>query len=182
MKFTPITLLAIAASFVSANNDKIGWTGTIATKDGGLGGTVKVINTTSLMIENYTLKDASAPALHWWGATGGDISTGFRISMNRVDMAATSNTLEIPLDAGKTTDDFSEVGLWCESLHANFGQATLTMNGTASQTTSSSTSSSSTATASAAATSTTSSGAATTTDHNIAVGLFGVGAVVAYLL
>lgn len=33
--------------------------------------------------------------------------------------------LEIKLDAGKTAGDFSVVGLWCERLSANFGQATL---------------------------------------------------------
>lgn len=54
---------------------------------------------------------------------------GFRISNFHVTQAATSNMDTINLDAGKTTADFSTVGLWCEQLKANFGQATLAAAG-----------------------------------------------------
>jgi hypothetical protein len=57
-----------------------------------------------------------------WGTTDGVLKDGFRISNTQVTMAAASNTLEIKLDAGKTTADFDTVGLWCERLSANFGQ------------------------------------------------------------
>lgn len=77
------------------------------------------------MISDYTLKDASAPALYWWGATDDAIKNGFRISNEQVTKAASTNTLTIKLDAGKTPADFSTVGLWCERLSADFGQATL---------------------------------------------------------
>ncbi|KAH6665931.1 hypothetical protein B0J14DRAFT_604895 [Halenospora varia] len=126
-----ISALTIAAfaSLVGAQNSttaqKIGYTGTLSNLDGGLGGTIQVVDATTLQISSYTLKDASAPALYWWGTTDGVLKNGFRISNTQVTSAATSNMLTIKLDSGKTTADFSTVGLWCERLNANFGQATL---------------------------------------------------------
>jgi len=95
------------------------------------------------MISSYTLKDASAPALYWWGTTDGTLKDGFRISNEQVTSAATTDSLTIKLDAGKSSSDFTTVGLWCERLNANFGQATLkagdgstpTTNGSSSTTT-----------------------------------------------
>jgi len=113
----------------SATTQKIGWTGTLSSLDGGLGGIVTVTNNTTLTISDYTLADASAPALYWWGTTNGILADGFRISNFHVTQAATSNMDTINLDAGKTTADFSTVGLWCEQLKANFGQATLAAAG-----------------------------------------------------
>ncbi|KAF9870915.1 domon domain-containing protein [Colletotrichum karsti] len=104
---------------------KVGWSGKLSSLDGGLGGTITVVDASTLMISDYTLKDASAPALYWWGTTGNTIKDGFRISNEQVTHAATSNSLTIKLDAGKTPADFATVGLWCERLSANFGQATL---------------------------------------------------------
>ncbi|KAG9232502.1 hypothetical protein BJ875DRAFT_76905 [Amylocarpus encephaloides] len=109
----------------SSSAQKIGYSGVFTKTDGGLGGTVTVKDPMTLEISSYTLKDASAPALYWWGATNDDLKSGFRISNTQVTQAATSNMLEIKLDAGKTTADFVTVGLWCERLAANFGQATL---------------------------------------------------------
>lgn len=114
-----LTLASLAAAADS------GWTGTIKTMDGGLGGTVKVVNDTTLTISGYTLKDASAPALYWWGATTSDLPKGFRINNERVSSAATTDSLTIPLDAGHKASDFEYVGLWCEKLNKNFGQAQL---------------------------------------------------------
>ncbi|KAI8221781.1 Cytochrome b561, DM13 and DOMON domain-containing protein [Colletotrichum sp. SAR 10_77] len=125
-----LTGLAVFAALVSGQgNDtmtqKIGWSGKLSSLDGGLGGTVTVIDASTLMISDYTLKDASAPALYWWGATDDGIKNGFRISNEQITKAASTNTLTIKLDAGKTPADFSTVGLWCERLSADFGQATL---------------------------------------------------------
>lgn len=121
MRFS-LPTLALASLAAAADS---GWTGTIKTMDGGLGGTVMVVNDTTLMISGYTLKDASAPALHWWGSTTSDLPKGFRINNERVSQAATSDSLTIPLDAGHKASDFDYVGLWCESLNKNFGQAQL---------------------------------------------------------
>ncbi|KAH8647558.1 hypothetical protein BGZ60DRAFT_521230 [Tricladium varicosporioides] len=151
-----ISALAIAAfaSLVGAQNsttaEKIGYTGTLSSLDGGLGGTVQVVDATTLQISSYTLKDASAPALYWWGTTDGVLKNGFRISNTQVTSAAKSNMLTIKLDSGKTTADFSTVGLWCERLNANFGQATLKASDGSSATTSSGPSSASTTAKSAA--------------------------------
>ncbi|EPE34248.1 hypothetical protein GLAREA_07261 [Glarea lozoyensis ATCC 20868] len=123
-----IAFLALCACQTLAQNvstTKVGYSGVLTKTDGGLGGTVTVKNAMTLEITSYTLKDASAPALYWWGTTNGVLKDGFRISNTQVTMAAASTTLEINLDAGKTTADFDTVGLWCERLSANFGQATL---------------------------------------------------------
>jgi hypothetical protein len=128
------SLLLALASTTNAQNtaDKIGWAGTLSSLDGGLGGVVTVTNSTTLTISSYTLKDASAPALYWWGTTDGTLQDGFRISNEHITQAATSDMFTINLDAGKTTADFTTVGLWCEQLHANFGQATLAEAGASS--------------------------------------------------
>jgi hypothetical protein len=122
-----LSLLALAlfSSISVAQDTKVGYTGTLSSLDGGLGGTVHVVDPNTLMITGYTLKDASAPALYWWGTTDGTIKDGFRISNEQVTSAATTDSLTIKLDAGKTSSDFTTVGLWCERLNANFGQATL---------------------------------------------------------
>lgn len=122
-----VALLALLAT--SAMAADVGATGKLMGKDGGLGGTVKVLNDSALEISGYTLKDASAPALYWWGSTNDKLSSGFRINNERVDKAATANSIVIPLDAGKKAADFSVVGLWCEKLSANFGQAALSKDG-----------------------------------------------------
>ncbi|KAM7202696.1 hypothetical protein V8F33_002622 [Rhypophila sp. PSN 637] len=123
-----LTLLSLASAAVQAadsDKNKQGWSGKLSTLDGGLQGTVTVSAPDKLVITDYKLEDASAPALYWWGSATSSLSDGFRISNKHVTEAATSDTTEIMLDAGKSTADFMTVGLWCEKFSANFGQATL---------------------------------------------------------
>jgi Electron transfer DM13 len=129
-------LLAIASSLIVAQDTsqnstatKVGWSGTLSSLDGGLGGTVTVIDENTLNIMNYVLKDAGAPALYWWGSTNEILSDGFRISNKQVTQKSDGSDFEIMLDASKTTADFSVVGLWCERLASNFGQTTLKASG-----------------------------------------------------
>ena len=102
------------------------------------------------MVSNYELQDASAPALYWWGTKDGVLKDGFRISNHHITTATMKPTdMKINLDAGKTTEDFSTVGLWCENFHVDFGQATLMDNGSGNSTTTSTTSTASTTAVSA---------------------------------
>jgi hypothetical protein len=127
---TTFALVAFSFSLPTlAADPKIGYSGTLSSLDGGLGGTVTVVDATTLKISGYKLEDASAPALYWWGATDDNLSGGFRISNAQVTSRAASDSLTIKLDAGKTTADFVTVGLWCEKFSADFGQARLTANG-----------------------------------------------------
>ncbi|CAM1503128.1 Fc.00g079040.m01.CDS01 [Cosmosporella sp. VM-42] len=130
-----ISALSLIPTAIAADSNstasKVGWSGKLSSLDGGLGGTVKVVDSKSLQIDNYKLEEASAPALYWWGATDGDVGSGFRISNERVSKSAESDSLTIALDAGKTPEDFTIVGLWCERFSANFGQATLSEDGDA---------------------------------------------------
>lgn len=123
MKLTTLSLLSLTSGFASAAEQ--GWSGTIKSLDGGLGGTVTVVNDTTLSISQYALKDASAPALYWWGSTTSDLPKGFRINNERVSMPASTDSIMIALDAGHKASDFEYVGLWCEKLNANFGQTQL---------------------------------------------------------
>lgn len=136
MQLSSLFILSVSSGLASAANT--GFSGVIATKDGGLGGTVTVINDTALSVSHYTLKDASAPALYWWGATTSDLPKGFRINNERVDKPASTDSIVISLDAGHKASDFDYVGLWCEKLNANFGQAQLVKDGASSSATGSS--------------------------------------------
>ncbi|KAK5996191.1 hypothetical protein PT974_04619 [Cladobotryum mycophilum] len=123
-----ITLLFLAiASNVSASS--VGDAGTLSSLDGGLGGVVTVADDKTLKVSSYKLADASAPALYWWGSTSEKLDAGFRISNTHITTAASSDSLTITLDAGKTPADFTVVGLWCEKFKTNFGQAVLKSNG-----------------------------------------------------
>lgn len=161
----------------SATTQKIGWTGTLSSLDGGLGGVVTVTNNTTLTITSYTLADASAPALYWWGTTNGILSDGFRISNFHVTQAATSNMDIINLDAGKTTADFSTVGLWCEQLKANFGQATLAAAGASTSMSTASAGSTMSATGSASTPTSSKSGAVSVGVPNSALAMIILAAV-----
>ncbi|KAF7182159.1 hypothetical protein CNMCM7691_001547 [Aspergillus felis] len=142
----------LISSALGQGNNKMGYSGTLSSLSGGLQGTVTVVDSTTLMISNYELQDASAPALYWWGTTDGVLKDGFRISNDHITMATTKPAdMTIKLDAGKTTADFSTVGLWCEHFGINFGQATLKDNGGSNSTTASTASTVSAATASASA-------------------------------
>ena len=129
MHFSKISILALASSILNLATaqdiTKIGWTGTLSSLDGGLGGIISVVDSKTLQISNYKLADASAPALYWWGSTTDSLKDGFRISSVHVTEKAKSNSLTINLDVGKTSTDFATVGLWCEKFSANFGQAKL---------------------------------------------------------
>lgn len=164
------TLFSTLSAAQAPTTQKVGWTGTLSTLDGGLGGKVTVVDPTTLMITSYTLKDASAPALYWWGTTTGALKDGFRISSKQVTEAAKTNTLTISLDSGKTTADFTTVGLWCERLSANFGQATLMASGTDSTTPSSSSTPASTSPAAAATTSAKSGAGAVVGSYKAVIG------------
>lgn len=119
-------LSALTIALPKAASQKVGFEGTFSRgSEGGLEGTVMVQDANTLVVSNYVLADAGAPALYWWGATTDDLSSGFRISEKQVTETADDETLQIPLDAGKTVADFSTVGLWCERFGVNFGQATL---------------------------------------------------------
>ncbi|KAI9798685.1 MAG: hypothetical protein M1833_004674 [Piccolia ochrophora] len=143
MYFSSIVLLCLV-SLIHAVSDKTGYTGTFEEGgEGGLSGSVFVQDARSLLIKDYQLLDAAAPALYWWGASTDDLSSGFRISEEQVIETSAGGELQIKLDSGKTTADFSTVGLWCERFGVNFGQATLEpagRNGTAASGTSGSTS------------------------------------------
>lgn len=128
-----IPALALASLAAAADS---GWTGTIKNTN-GLSGNVMVVNETTIMITDYTLEDASAPSLHWWGATNSQLDKGFRVHNARVTETAKSSTLMVSLDAGHMASDFEYFGLWCETLAKNFGQAQLskatsTMSGSSS--------------------------------------------------
>jgi hypothetical protein len=149
-------ILALAASSLSfvvaqdTSTQKIGYSGTLSSLDGGLGGIVSVVDSKTLKISNYKLEDASAPALYWWGSTTNKIQDGFRISNARVSEKAMANTLTINLDSGKTSADFVVVGLWCERFSLSYGIATLAAtngNGTTASPASTSTGAASTTTA-----------------------------------
>ncbi|KAL5314400.1 hypothetical protein ACEPPN_018826 [Leptodophora sp. 'Broadleaf-Isolate-01'] len=129
------TLFLLAVSFVAvvsqavaaedAATQHLGWSGKLSSLDAGLGGVVTVTSPTTLTISEYTLKEASAPALYWWGSETAALKDGFRISNTQVTKEAESPTLEIALNNGKTSADFVTVGLWCERFAVNFGQAAL---------------------------------------------------------
>jgi Electron transfer DM13 len=130
MHFKSLTaglLLALSPSllFAADSPNKDGYTGTLSSLDGGLEGTVTVIDTNTLEVMDFTIEDASAPALYWWGSETEALSEGFRISNARVTDAVMGVDLMVSLDAGKTTADFTVVGLWCERFDLNFGQTTL---------------------------------------------------------
>jgi hypothetical protein len=170
------TFQLIAAQETSTQ--KVGWSGKLSSLDGGLEGTISVLNSNTLMITDYKLEDASAPALYWWGTTNDVLKDGFRISNAQVKEKASTNSLTIMLDAGKTPADFSTVGLWCERLNANFGQATLAATGNKTGTTS--TTASSTAATTTATPAMTGGGLVNTVGW--AGGVIGVATIVAILL
>ena len=109
----------------AGGEDKTGFSGELSSLDAGLQGTVNVVDSTTLEIPDFVIEDASAPALYWWGSTGDELGDGFRISEQEVVDEADGELLEIPLDSGFTTSDFSVVGLWCEEFNINFGQTAL---------------------------------------------------------
>ena len=134
MFFHSTFLLAVSASILNSvlgddSADKTSFRGDLSTMDGGLSGTVIVQDPKTLLIKNYELKEASAPALYWWGSTTNSLRSGFRISEQQVSETSDGEDLQILLDSGKTTADFTTVGLWCERFGVNFGQATLKRNG-----------------------------------------------------
>ncbi len=99
--------------------------GVLSSLDGGLAGTVRVVDSDTLEIADFTIQDASAPGLYWWGSESDNLSDGFRISNAQVTQEADGESLDVALDAGKTADDFTTVGLWCETFGINFGQTTI---------------------------------------------------------
>ncbi|EXK29453.1 hypothetical protein FOMG_14605 [Fusarium oxysporum f. sp. melonis 26406] len=125
MAFKLAALLFASAAMAA----KMGDSGALSSLDAGLGGTVEVVSNTELKITDYELKDASAPALYWWGSKTEDLSSGFRINKERISDTSSKMDIMVKLDAGHTAKDFSYVGLWCEKFAANFGQAKLTSDG-----------------------------------------------------
>ncbi|KAJ4114639.1 hypothetical protein NW760_001557 [Fusarium oxysporum] len=125
MAFKLAALLFASAAMAA----KMGDSGALSSLDAGLGGTVEVVSNTELKITDYELKDASAPALYWWGSKTEDLSSGFRINIERISDTSSKMDIMVKLDAGHTAKDFSYVGLWCEKFAANFGQAKLTSDG-----------------------------------------------------
>lgn len=117
------TFLALLAGTAIAAD--VGAEGELSSLDAGLMGTVMVKDMDTLEISGYTLEAASAPALYWWGSETEDLSSGFRINKDQVTETADDETLTIALDNGYSADDFMYVGLWCEELDVNFGQAML---------------------------------------------------------
>ncbi|KAH0556076.1 hypothetical protein GP486_005989 [Trichoglossum hirsutum] len=120
---------AAPSSSSSDSSTKAGWSGTLSSLSGGLQGVVKVVDPTTLMISNFKLGDASAPALYWWGAKDGNLKGGFRISNTQIKDTSAGKDITIKLDAGKTVADFATVGLWCERFGVDFGQTTLQADG-----------------------------------------------------
>lgn len=130
MKSASNILLALALTFTpsfaqDADADKVGFEGELSSLDGGLGGTVVVVDSETIRIDNYELEEASAPALYWWGSESEELSEGFRIVSQQVTEAADTDTLTLGLDEGFTTADFVTFGLWCERFDTSFGETML---------------------------------------------------------
>ncbi|KAJ2902575.1 hypothetical protein MKZ38_000335 [Zalerion maritima] len=116
-------LISLISTAIAAD---VGATGDLSSLDAGLQGTVTVKDSDTLEISGYTLEDASAPALYWWGHNEeDDIESGYRINNEQVTETADDETIDVALDAGYSADDFVYVSLWCERLSANFGTAKL---------------------------------------------------------
>lgn len=117
-----IAAAALSTSVLAAD---VGDSGVINGFRNGLEGTVTVKDENTLEVTGYTLEDASAPALYWWGATSDDIGSGFRINGDMVNTEAEDETLTIELLDGITASDFTYVSLWCERLDIDFGNTRL---------------------------------------------------------
>jgi hypothetical protein len=125
-------LLALLVLTHAGVVDKTGYGGEInGGQQSGLAGVITVKNTNTLLIKDYVLADASAPALHWWGTNTNQLSDGFRIANKQVTDISDGGDLVVVLDAGKTPSDFTTVGLWCERFHVDFGHAKLVQGGAA---------------------------------------------------
>ena len=120
-----VLILVFSNTDTVCSDNKVGFSGALSTLDGGLSGTVTVQSANTLLIKNYQLGDGGAPALYWWGSTTSSLRSGFRISEERVSKVSDGEDLQVSLDAGKTTADFTVVGLWCERFGINYGQTTL---------------------------------------------------------
>lgn len=174
-----ILIAGLISSVLGQASTKTGYSGTLSSLSGGLEGTVTVVNPTTLKVSDYELQDASAPALYWWGSTTSTLKDGFRISSMHITTATTTPTdITVNLDIGKTTADFSTVGLWCEQFGIDFGQTTLASG---SNSTAASTASGITSTTATAATSSSSTGAAVGMSASTSFGLF-AGALAGALL
>jgi hypothetical protein len=185
MHFTSV-LSTVAFALAVFAQSEVGWTGRLSSLSGGLEGEVSVINSDTLVINNYELQDASAPALYWWGSTTTTLKDGFRISNMHITQTQTSPTnITIDLNAGKTASDFSTVGLYCEQFGVDFGQTTLsqTMGGSSSSVSASPTSPSaaSSTTSAAATTATTASSGGSSLQQYLGI-LFGASTLVAVAL
>ncbi|KAK4443070.1 hypothetical protein QBC34DRAFT_431062 [Podospora aff. communis PSN243] len=102
---TPFLLTLTLLHLSSANTTtdpttKKGWTAPLSTLDAGLSGTITVLDPNKLLITDYTLEDASAPALYWWGTATANLRDGFRVSSKRVDEVASAEMYTIELDVG----------------------------------------------------------------------------------
>jgi len=126
--FAVVGSLTSLATTAATADTKTGYSGVLSSLDGGLQGTVRVVDASTLQVTGYTLQ-GSAPKLYWWGAVDDKLSGGFRISNKQVTSTANGETLTISLNVGKTTADFAYVGLWCEQFSANFGQTKLVADG-----------------------------------------------------
>lgn len=107
----------------TSNSFKIGQQAVFREFAHDVAGTATIIDDCTIEITNFVF-DGGGINVQFYLGLGGDFREsrgGFSASGNLVGVRFNGNTLRITLPAGKTTDDFDSISVWCVPVGVSFG-------------------------------------------------------------
>ena len=108
-------------------HEKVGWTAELETKQHNVGGTARIVDDCTVVIENFTYDGRGINVRLYGAATHGEYTEGYPMTEDLVrDSAYTGERLVATLPDDKTLDDLGGVSVWCVDVGVDFGSAEFT--------------------------------------------------------
>ena len=104
-----------------ATHAKIGQAAVLSNRFHGVGGTARIVDDCTIVIEDFTY-DGRGIDVRIYGGLGGDFGRGFPISEDLLRATPyRGETLTLRLPADRTLDDLDGVSVWCVDAAVSFG-------------------------------------------------------------
>ena len=112
----------------ASTHRKVGWTATLETKAHNVGGTAKIVDDCTVVIDNFTY-DGGGITVEVYGTDAvsngtPNFSKGYAISEDIYGRSFDGERFVMTLPQGKSLDELDALSVWCSDVGADFGSGT----------------------------------------------------------
>ncbi len=124
----PVIAVLTLSSTASAEYWKAGWSTDLSTLFHDVSGTVTILDSRTLWVENFNF-DGGGPQVYFYlGADESDASFAVGLELQpQLTRVYDNESLLLKLPVGETLDDYNAISVWCRKVDVNFGSGTFAL-------------------------------------------------------